>query len=183
MFLAAAYSAAATGRALAQRRLAGARAAPSAASTLRAGLVLAGVFIATALTALLSLVARDVADAGGPAPTEVSPEALALGRIMVIAGPVVLVAAAAVLHRLPGGPVRDTGAATMPAFFCWLGAHGFVLVSFGEAAMVVVIWVGGMAMAGLLGYCLAVHTRYEQQLFAIRRTPPASEATSRPGAR
>lgn len=34
--------------------------------------------------------------------------------------------------------------------------------------MVVVVWVGGMAMAGHFGYCLAVHARY-QQLFAIER--------------
>ncbi|RLM58889.1 hypothetical protein C2845_PM18G02080 [Panicum miliaceum] len=172
MFLATAYSAAATGRALAQRRLAGAGAGPSAASTLRAALVLAGVFAATALAALLSLIARLVADGGGPAPTEVSPEALALGGIMSVAGPVVLVAALPLLDRLPGGPVRDTGVATVPA----LGAPVFVLLSLGETAMVVVVWVGGMAMTGHFGYCLAVHARY-QQLFAIERTPPASGAT------
>ena len=104
-------------------------------------------------------------------PAEVSPEALALGRVMFIAGPL--------LHRLPGGPVRDTGAATMPAFFCWLGAPGFVLVSFGVAAMVAVIWIGGMAMAGLVGYFLAVHARYEQQLFAIRRYRYRANYTNR----
>lgn len=164
-----AYSAAAAGRALGQRRrLAGAAAGPSEASTLRAGLVLAGAFAATALAALLSLIARLVAGAeGGFAGGARAGRDHARRR----AGRPGRGAAGAGLPARPGGPVRDTVVATVPALFWWLAAPGFVLVSFGEAAMVVFIWVGGMAMAGHLGYCLAVHARYEQQLLAIKKVP------------
>nr|TKV99616.1 hypothetical protein SEVIR_8G055700v2 [Setaria viridis] len=99
---------------------------------------------------------------------------------VVFAGPYLLITRLVLLRR---GPLEDAGSekagmATFGLVLWWpILVILFVGLAIGEAAMMVVSWASTTAMAGYLGYGIAVHQSFEQ-LMIVKRQPPAVQDAS-----
>ncbi|RCV37334.1 hypothetical protein SETIT_8G054700v2 [Setaria italica] len=92
-----------------------------------------------------------------------------LSTVVFFAGPYLLITR---LRR------RAAGMATFGLVLWWpILVILFVGLAIGEAAMMVVSWASTTAMAGYLGYGIAVHQSFEQ-LMIVKRQPPAVQDAS-----